>query len=256
MTGMLIGSTNRFDDATLDASGEALGLPVENMQVNPLKKTWRVESGTAWIDITHATSSTMRVFALMAAGQGNDLTSAATIRIRCSDTSTTTGDILDTGVISAGVISGYPHVYHVLAAEISAKFCRIDIVSSLSIIDIGRGYVGPVWEPTRNHSFGRGVSWADDSNSVRSEGGQIITGIGARFRVFDFALDFNSEAEMMTNAFELDREKGINDDILVMLDPDTFPQKLSLFGPVVRVTQLLRRDGGIVSKRYQVEERL
>ncbi len=254
---MLIGFNNRLDDATLDASGEVGALPIENLQVNPLKKAWRVASGTAWIDITLAASATMRVFALMAADQGNNLTAAATIRIRCSDISTTTGDILDTGVISAGVIAGYPHVYHVHTAEISAKFCRIDIVdSSLSVIDIGKGYVGPVWEPTRNHSFGRGASWADNSNRVRSEGGQIITGTGARFRVFDFALDFNSEAEMMTNAFELDREKGINDDILVMLDPDTFSQKLSLFGPVVRVTPLLRRDGGIASKRYQVEERL
>ena len=254
---MLMAHLNEYDSCALDASAEVTNLPVENTQVNPLKLPHRVTAASVWVDFDRGSSVNWRLFAVLAAGQGNDLTSAATFRLRLSNTATTTGDLHDSGTISAGVITGYPQVYYDIGSNVSARYGRIDLAdASLSTIDIGRIFGGPTWEPTRNHSFGRGMSWADDSAKVRSEGGQIIVGAGPRFRVADFALNFNTETEMMANAFEIDRTKGINDDVLVMLDPTGFPQQLSIWGPIIRVTPLALTHNNIVSKRYQVEERL
>ena len=59
----------------------------------------------------------------------------------------------------------------------------------------------------------------------KSLGRQSIRRPIARFRALEFELAFNSAADMLSNAFEADRLAGITDDLLVMLDPDTYPQQ-------------------------------
>jgi len=251
---MIIGYVNRIDACILigSAAGSS-GLPAANIQGNPIARPYRVTGSTLNIDFDYGAATVWAAFALL----GTNLTPTATVRITLSAVAPGNGDVYDTEMVSAGVKPGYAQVYHVMAAALTARYGRITVSdSNLAWIDIGRVFAGPVWRPTFGESYGRGIWWEDASAHLRTIGGQVLSTDGARYRIAEFQVDHNTETEMMTNAFEVDRLRGTGGDILVMLDPITYVQELSIWGPLMRATSLQHWAPGRVRKRYRIEERL
>ncbi len=163
----------------------------------------------------------------------------------------------DAGVVSAGVLAGYPQVYLLLDQALSARYVRLSFADpALAELWIGRLFGGPAWEPVRNRSYGDAIRWEDPSLRDRSQGGQLLMGKRQKHRVLSFQLEFNSKAEMMANAFELDREAGLTEDVLVMLDPAGYRQQESAFGPLTRSTELTHWTFQRQRKLFEIEERL
>jgi hypothetical protein len=207
---------------------------------------------SVYIDADFGSSVTLQDFACV----GTNLTTAATLRIQLSTVAPGSQDVLNTGTISAGVLSGYPQVYYSHGSELTARYCRITLAdSSLSEIDVGYIYAGPGWRPTRNFAFGLGMRWEDASAVEVAMGGQDLVELGGRFRVAEFDLN-NIESEMLDEGFELDRQLGVGSALLLRLDPTNYPVKRSMVGRVQQITPLVLGSHGILSKRYLIKERL
>lgn len=252
---MKIAWLNRIDSCDLSASTLGAGdLTVERVQIDPLTLKYRVQASTVTIAFDFGSATAWEVFGV----PGTNLTTAATKRITLSNQSVTGTDILDTGTISAGVLDGYPQVYHSLSAPLTARYGRIILAdASMSFIDIGRVVAGPAWTPTIGDQYGgRQIMHGDDSVLSKSLGGQQRGSIGPRPRRFSFQLDYLSEAEMLDNAFEIDRVAGLTRGILVMLDPASELQRLSVYCHVTRMAPVRYAQYGRHAKRYEIEERL
>ena len=250
---MIIAHDNKWPAADLTESAQVSALPAENTQVMPVRKPWRVSGTTGYIDADFGANVSLQDFAV----PWSNLTTAATHRIELSTVSAGANDVLDTGTVSAGVLTGYPEIYHSHASELSARYMRWTFTdASLSFIDIGFIYAGPGWRPTRGPALGPGVRWADESDIEQTIGGQLLTNTGPRFRIADFEVNGNTEAEMMSNAYELDRVMGLTDNILIRLDPTSFPVVKSVFGPVGQVTPIIAPNFVSARKRYTVRQRL
>ena len=254
---------NKLDDATLTASGLVSNLGIENAQVNPIGLPAR-KTGTAMtIDFDHGSQTEWSVIGLL----GTNGTTAATIRVTLSNVSAGGVDVYDSGTVNAGIIAGYPEVYHRIDPAKTAQYGQIVFTdASVTFVDVGRlfGYGGAgYWQPTENEAYGRAVAWQDASQRVRTLGGQLLSAPGARWRTAAFDLVWNDEAEMLSNAFEADRLAGIVGDLLVMLDPANNLQKLSYWGPLFQVTPIQSWTpatvGGslvfLARKRYGIEQR-
>lgn len=250
---MIIAWRDAIAAATLTASAQVADKPVQNAQVNPVALPWIVPGASGHVDVDAGGAVAWRVFAAL----GTNLTPSATVRLQLSDAAPGGGDAHDSGVLSAGVIAGYPQVYFLLDQAMSARYARLSFADpALAELWIGQLFGGPAWEPARNRSYGDAIRWEDPSLRDRSQGGQLLMGKRQKRRVASFQLEFNSKAEMMANAFELDREAGLTEDVLVMLDPDGYRQQETVFGPLTRSTDLTHWTFRRQRKLFEVEERL
>lgn len=254
----LLAWNNKWDDASLSSTDDVSNLAVENTQVDPIGLPARTDGTSFTIDFDYGSQTAWRVFALIPpqVSQGQP-TSNATVRITLSNSASGNTDVYDSGTINAGAIDGYPEIYHDIGSNKTAQYGRIVVSdSSLSLIEIGRIFAGEAWQPTIGESFGRLAGWIDPSPKTRSLGGQTLIDKRTRFRRFEFQLEFNTESEMMDNAFELDRVNGTSTNVLMLLDRDGFSQKLSTLGLITRSQLLNHWNFDRVRKRYVIEQRL
>lgn len=255
---MLIAWTNLADTASLTAGSEIATLPGTNTQNAHLSRRWHTAAAVKnsyliWDLGSSQSCACLGVF-------GTNLTSAATIRIRSSDlSSTVTANLeLDTGTVSAGVVAGYGAIYKTFAST-QSRYWRIDVEDTTvaSNLQIGRVFLGPYWQPTYGHSYGWGVATLDPSRKVKSYGGQTHLDVRPQFRQLRFSLDWNNEAQMFANAFALARANGVVKDILVIPDPSgSYVSQQAVWGLVTESAPLINERVGIWRQQFSVEERL
>lgn len=169
------------------------------------------------------------------------------------------GDVSDTWWTAAGAdIRFRGNALYLFPAALSARYCRIDVSdASLSYIDIGRAYVGPLWTPSRNFSYGAGTGFMDLSTKTRSVGGQVHTQQRPRPRRFSLAFNFMTEADAFASALELDRLAGITGDCLVIQNAaGAYLPQTWMWGQVAGMTDVNRPSFNLFAKSYQFEERL
>ncbi|MBW8034227.1 MAG: hypothetical protein FVQ79_00740 [Planctomycetes bacterium] len=258
---MKIGWLNKFDNAALTVGSEISTLPVTNLQHVHLSKKWRTATGvkSSYFVADMGASIDIDVVALL----GTNLTPAATILIRASDAnpSGVPGELLDTGVVGANVITNYPAVYYELSATITARYWRIDIADA-SVVDnlhLGRCFMGPLWQPGNNRLWGWSNIWADPSSVTESKGGQEYVDQGPRRRVLQFALSFMTEAEGYDNPFEIARENGAAKEILVLFESSAGnTNKKNILGKIKRAEglSLTQAEAKIFRNRYFIQETL
>ncbi|MDZ7711713.1 MAG: hypothetical protein U5L06_00670 [Rhodovibrio sp.] len=271
---MIIGWKDKIADAAL-STGSNVQLTVENAKVNPLAKPFRGANSSGFgggqnettlqILWDYGSQTDWNLFAALPAGQGFDVLTNTDIRVRLSNTSAGGTDVYDSGAISGGALVGYRQLYHRLPLTKTARYGAFDITVNAVVdaIDVGRflGYGGSgalsgYWAPPVGQSYGDSFSWQDDSDTRKTLGRQRLERPLPRYRRGRFKLGFNTEAEMMDNAFEIARENGVVGDVLVMARPDDYPQKRSIFGPITRVQEFNHDSFDKVSVEYTVEQRL
>ena len=248
---MLLGWQDRLAAATLTASAEASTLPVSNVVAPTLDLVWRLPASSGYIDFDLGSSLSFKVIALV----GTTLTSAATLRVRASDTDFTTGDLLDTGVLSSLVDNDYRSIFKEFASVVTARYGRIDIVdSSLSEIDIGVAFLTPVSEPANNQRYGWEILPFDRGRRTEVVNGQVVTGGGPRGRGLTFDLDL-TEAEAYTIPVALDRAAGQTGLVLAMADQDgSYVSQTSVIGFIQRATGARNYTTGRWRKRFTIRE--
>ena len=253
---MLIAWDNLADDATLTASSEQASAPGANVQNEHVAKKWYtaagVTSATLLLDLT--TSQSCAILALL----GANLTAAATIRLRGSDSDATgaTGEKYDSGTISAGAKADYGSVYHSFTA---ARYWLLNIAdASLSLLQVGRLFLGPKWTPTYNQVAGWSVAVIDESKISESYGFQSFADVRPLRRVLDFTLFSISESEMFGNAFAMAMASGINADVLAVQDTAAagYISEQSVFGLCQGSQPIVNDQIGIFRQKFTIKERL
>lgn len=258
---MKIAWSNLLSSATLTASSEKSTLPVENIQRDPLSRKWHTAAtvNDAYVLADLGSAQAVRVLALLK----TNLTSAATLRVRASNTDAALGDLLDTGVgspavpDSAGVDDDYGAVYKILSADVTARYWRIDIAdATLDNLQVGRGFMGPAWTPTRSMLYGHALSWVDDSIGRRSDGGQDVFSERDKRRRLQFTLSFMTRAEMIGNAFEMGRARGVTGNVLVLAEESAQVSEYAVYGRCSAPITVHHDTYNVYRARYDVEERL
>ncbi len=247
---------NHIDTAVLTTDSQVATLPLANVADPHLATKWRTTTTTAFMAADWGAVQEIGVVGLF----GSNFTAAATWRIRLSAVAAGAGELLDTGVVAAGVAAGYGQAVHVLAAAVNARYLRIDLADSglaaLGYFQIGAAWAGRLWTPERNFRYGAAPGWRDPSVKTLSRGGQAYVDLRDRIRAIEFELPALTEAELLDAAFEIDRVAGVGGNILFVPDPGAATQnRRAILGTLdaVEAAPMIAHDR--FAHRYVVAER-
>jgi hypothetical protein len=249
---------NRIADpaTSLSASSEVVSLPVANLADDHLAVKWRGNGVTAaYVDADFGSALPVGVVGVF----GSNFTGTATWRILLSAVAAGAGELLDTGVMAMNVAAGYGQAVHMLAAEISARYLRLEFddpgLASLGYFEIGAAWAGPVWQPARNYAYEASAGWVDPSARTKSRGGQVYVDRRAAYRVAELQFRGLTRAELFNSAFEIDRV-GIASNVLLVPDPDgSYLNREAILGTVAEVTPATRTAHDVFAKTWRIEER-
>lgn len=256
--------TNLADDGTVSASSEVSGMAAELLITSPhvTDDRWRSTSGTADLTIDLGSDVSIDTIVLL----GLTVGASATIRLRVSTSAggSTSGDLIDTGALSAYPSSAYfdpdygMFVYPA-AAEVSGRYVRLDLVDGAAdYVEAGRIVVGVREEYDYNFVPGAQFDWVDPSASRKSRGGQTLVWERPAFRRAVLQFDWVSNSQRWDLIERLGRVNGVHDDVLVILDPSAtnLPQR-TIWGSVRDQSPAsFSAVPDIHAKQITVEERL
>jgi hypothetical protein len=247
MANLFLGYPNRADEATLSGGLWQNSLPLNNLQNRLLGQVARSAdtalSSTQWA-IDFGQDRPIRAVALAS----HNLTTVATCRISASalsDFSVLTYDsgaidvwpagIFDLsaleweddeywdGRISAETREAYPSIFVHSPPQTYARYWRVEIADTANAdgyIQVGRLFIGGGWQPIVNYDYGMSLSWESDTLVEGSIGGTEYFDHREPRRVFRCNLSWMDTAEAYQQAFELQRQAGIDKEVLLVADPD------------------------------------
>ena len=112
---------------------------------------------------------------------------------------------------------------HILPMLKVARYWRIefnDASNPNGYIQFGRLFIGPIWQPKINMSYGASVAWETKTGVQESIGGTEYFQRRTPYRVAKFSLNWMDQDEAFSQAFELMRRAGIDQEVLFIHDPD------------------------------------
>src|SRR5574338_788331 len=128
-----------------------------------------------------------------------------------------------TGGLLAEDIDGYrATLIHVLPAEVRAPYWRVeiaDLYNAAGFVEIGRLFLGPVWQPVRNLSYGASIEWVSRSNAAEAAGGAEYFEPRQAYRVVKGELPWMDTDEALGKAFEFQRRMDISGEFVFVWDP-------------------------------------
>lgn len=255
------------DAATLSsASTIASTLPLPNLQTMQPGEVCRFTSLTGMHIVADlASEQAINTIALLAHNGSSD----AKWRIRGADTEAelTSDPGYDSGSISmwpsTGKPSGYddvplPSIKFLTSAQ-TYRWWRIDITDADNAdgyFQAGRLYIAAAWQPTVNIALGWSLGFIDDSGRDVAIGGQLWPHERPRRRLLRFELDFQTEDAMYDNAYEIDRLRGMANDVLVIRDPaaTTHLHRQTVHGLLTELQPIVNEVHALYRKPYTVEE--
>jgi len=255
---MLIAWNNLGDAGTVTADSTFTGFPASNVQNAHLTIQHRTAAAVKTVNLIFdlGSSKTCGCVAVL----GGNYTASATIQVRSSDADPTVAASLElnTGSLSAGSTANYPQIYKTFTPT-NSRYWRLTIADSsvASNVWTGRVFLGPYWTPTYGQSYDWSITSVDPSRWAKSIGGQTHLDVRNKARVLQFSLDWNNEAQMFDNAFELARANGRVKDVLVI--PNTagsYIQQQAIWGLVQASEPIVHANVNIFRQKFSVEERL
>jgi hypothetical protein len=266
---------NRIDPATLSGGSWLSTLPLNNLK-NP-----RLSRQARTVDATNASTKfvidlgqarNVEVVALIA----HNLSANAQVRIKANSTNSFTTPGFDSGwvemwpegFLSGGKLeweddnfwlgslseeaaAGYKTPFsYFLTASISYQYWQVEIDDAANpdgYFSLGRCFIGPVFVPTHNMSYGTGLSVNDATAFETSLSGEEFYDTRQRYRTYAFSLDFLSEEEAYADILDMQRLMGTSGEIFVNGDPDdetnkprrSFLARLASTAPIVHQHALL-----------------
>ena len=220
MANLVLGYADRVRPGSLTGSSALATLPVANLQTQRLGQPWRGQPGvtSAWLVADFGAAKSIGAVLLA----GTNLSPAATWRIRLSssDASGAAGDVLDSGMVAAGVDVRFRLALLVLATDRAGRYLRLDLAdATLPWLEAGRLAALALWRPRRNFAFGLQRGLNDLSKVARGEAGDVFALRGAVQRTLTLSLQAVFRDELVADVEDLLRSAGLTDDVLVCLDP-------------------------------------
>lgn len=174
----------------------------------------------------------------------HNLSLAATVRIRASNSSSFASTLYDSGTIAAfpaGVTAASRdglrwNYFHKLTTATAATYWRVEIVDAANpdgYVSVGRLFAGTgVWQPSINMNAGAGLGFESNAEVMKAlSGAEWITDVEAH-RVLRFGLQL-PESEMLDSGFDLQRvAAGARREVVAVWDPSDGVHyvRRSLFG--------------------------
>ena len=240
-----------------------------NMATASLSKRWvsyGLTGADAAFDVTLTGAPTVAMIALCS----HNLTLAATVRVR-GYSAAYAATVYDSGTISAWAASVTAastvgmrwNFIHKLSTPTAAVIWRVEIsdgANPAGTIYVGRLFAGKsVWQPTINMLAGAGLGWESNSEIAKALNGAEWFVDAEGHRVAKFNLANMPQAEMLANAFDLQRcAAGTQREVMFQYDPaDTeHSVRRSLFGRLRQLTALEEPYAGTLKTAFEVKELL
>jgi len=160
-----------------------------------------------------------------------NLSLAATVRIRASNSSTFASTLYDSGTLAAypaGVTEASRegmrwNWFHRLTTATAATWWRVEILDAANpdgYVSVGRLFAGTgVWQPTINMLAGAGLGWESNAEVMKAlSGAEWIADVEAH-RTLRFGLQL-PESEMLASGFDLQRvAAGSRREVVAVWDP-------------------------------------
>jgi hypothetical protein len=177
---------NLIDSATLTPSSQDPSFPVTNIQHRWITKTWRsVSSGgtlSANIVIDFTTPKSVRAFFLFP----HNFSPQAVVKIQANTTDSWGSPAIDQTAVLGKII------YYFWNTPQSYRFWRVVITDPNPVttyLEIGRMFLGNYFEPSINISNNYQLLYADSSDIMVSDGGQITSAQKARYKTYQIKFE-------------------------------------------------------------------
>jgi len=222
MTTLLIGWTNRAKAGTLTASAAASGLgpdQVANDQ-GATSAAWQTPAGTTTAHLQLDAGSAVAWRALSI--HRTNLTPAGTVRWRLSSDSTFATALYDSGAVAGQVAAGYGQAVHVLTAEVTARYLRLDLADATNpqgVLSIPLLFAGPAWQPALQWSPDSAEGTVTDLSVPITRGGQEWPELRWRKRRRSVALPYVARDDRWPQLGELERAAAAGGTILLVPSP-------------------------------------
>lgn len=252
--------------ATLTASSQATAAPVTKLLEPVVGDTYRTDFATTfWFQADWGVDRDVDVFAFAQPWLAQMMAAADTLQHFLDPAGGIggTGAAYSSGVIACGVARGYGLHLHLPPATKTGGIWRCAITAtSLAaaprFVDIGRAWVGPLVEFSRNAGFGyvdRPVDPSKISTALRS-GAQYVDVIqGAR--TFSFGLSVLSDSDGRHTVKEIQRTVGVRRQFLFIPNPQGADVATEAMFCRDTANAGLKRDATVTwSTSYQLQQTL
>ena len=151
------------------------------------------------------------------------------------------------GRISDDDRASYPGILLDVLPQITlARYVQVqfsDTTNTAGYLQFGRLFVAPSWTPADNMQYGASMNWETDTTIGRSLGGTPYFARRNPRRSDKFTLAFLSDAEAKAKVFEMQRQLGLDGQLLVAWDPDdavnlmrqSYVGRMSALNPITTV---------------------
>jgi hypothetical protein len=246
MSNIMLGFPNRTDTSALSNGSWVATLPLANLQERLISQVARTTDATlasTKFDINLGAPKNIRLLNLT----NHNLSLPATYRVTASTGAAFAALVYDSGWLpvwpvvypygtleweddnwwsgqyTAEQIAGYTTALtHILPTNNLAQYWRIelnDATNAAGYVQIGRLFIGPAWQPTNNMSYGSSLAWETKTVVDEAISGAEYFDRRTPYRVARVSFDWMSTDEAFSNAFEITRRAGIDQEIMFVYDP-------------------------------------
>lgn len=227
MAKIIIAGGQWMDAATLeDSSAVAANYPLSNLlTIQPGEKTRFSDPSAAYVVVDLGAARAVDFVALIA----HNASASGTWRVRgaTSEANLTASPGYDsTAGVDLWPSSGKPdadvqHSFLRLGSAQTYRWWRVDVADAGNAdgyFQLGRLMIAGAWAPSVNYSFGAGIGWLDPSPVDQGVAGHLFPLEREKHRVFTLPFQFQTKADCLDGAYELQRKRGASKDVFVVLD--------------------------------------
>ncbi len=246
MGNIMLGFPNRTDASTLSNGSWAPTLPLTNLQnrlIGVVARTTDATLASTKLDINLGAPKNIQLLNL----SNHNLSAQATYRVTASSGAAFAALTYDSGwlpvwpvVYPYGALeweddnwwsgqytveqmSGYTTALtHILPTNKLAQYWRIelnDTANAAGYVQAGRLFIGPGWQPKYNMSYGNSLGWETKTVVDEALSGAEYFDRRVPYRVARPSIDWMSQDEAFSQAFELARRAGMDQEIMYVHDP-------------------------------------
>jgi hypothetical protein len=251
---------NHVESGAIAASSEVATLPLANVQDQHGASIWRTTAATG-VTVTLDLAAAKPIKVLMVAAAS--FSSSATWRLQLSTTAAHTGDIYDSGTLAmnrALIANKRSQACLVLSQLYSARYAKItfnDSGATQGYFDVGLLWLGDLWQPKFNFSWGAQLGLQDVSDTATSIGGQDYTNVREKYRQEQVTFNFLTDADYYSGVDQIDAIAGTARNVLWVPDPaGSYLNNQAMIGRVTELGPTSRAFVNGRSRSYKIKERL
>lgn len=165
-----------------------------------------------------------------------------------------------TGSITEEARREYPSLLLVILPKPTAgRYIKVEVDDETNpdgYVEFGRVFVSRAWQPQYNAKWGASIGWETDTAVQRALSGTPYFDRKAGRRVARFELGFLSRDEALGGVFEIQRQAGVDREVLLIWDKDDPVNLLrqSYLGRLRQLNPIARAFFGHHSNPFEIEE--